>query len=68
LSRTDSGEVVAAGIVRSSWLHDVEKIASIRVDAPGAAAHAHGLARFGAFYFGRLWDVYARRLLPVAPF
>jgi predicted acylesterase/phospholipase RssA len=68
LTRTDSGEVVAAGIVRSSWLHDVEKIASIRVDAPGAAAHAHALARFGAFYFGRLWDVYARRLLPVAPF
>jgi predicted acylesterase/phospholipase RssA len=68
LTRTDGGETVAAGIVRSSWLHDVEKIASIRVDASGVAAHAHALARFGAFYLGRLWDVYARRLLPVAPF
>ena len=72
LTSADGGEsqpaIVAAGIIRSSWLHDVEQIASIRVDAPGAAAHAHALARFGAFYFGRLWDVYARGLLPVAPF
>jgi hypothetical protein len=57
-----------AGIVRSSLLDDIEQMASIRVDAPSATARAHALARFGAFYFGRLWDVYARHLLPVAPF
>jgi hypothetical protein len=49
-------------------LHDIEQVASIRVDAPTVAARAHALTRFGAFYFGRLWDVYARRLLPIAPF
>jgi hypothetical protein len=57
-----------AGIVRSSLLDDIEQMASVRVDAPSATARAHALARFGAFYFGRLWDVYARHLLPVAPF
>ena len=67
LIRSDAG-VIASGIIRSSLLHDMEQVASIRVDAPTVAARAHALARFGAFYFGRLWDVYARRWLPVAPF
>jgi predicted acylesterase/phospholipase RssA len=62
------GSAEGAGIVRSSLLHDIEQMASIRVDAPSATARAHALTRFGAFYFGRLWDVYARHLLPVAPF
>ena len=66
-SQTQPG-IIAAGIVRSSVLHDIEQLASIRVDAPTVAARAHALTRFGVFYFGRLWDVYARRLLPVAPF
>jgi|HubBroStandDraft_6_1064221.scaffolds.fasta_scaffold231866_1 predicted acylesterase/phospholipase RssA len=68
LSRADGGESIAAGIVRSGMIDDIEQLASIRVDAPTVAARAHALTRFGAFYFGRLWDVYARRLLPVAPF
>ena len=74
LSRSGGGEsqtqpgIIAAGIVKSSVLHDIEQLASIRVDAPTVAERAHALTRFGAFYFGRLWDVYARRLLPVAPF
>jgi predicted acylesterase/phospholipase RssA len=59
---------VAVGIIRSSFLGEIEQVASLRVEAPTAAARAHALARFGAFYFGRLWDVYARHLLPVAPF
>ena len=54
--------------IRSSFLGEIEQVGSLRVEAPTAAARAHALARFGAFYFGRLWDVYARHLLPVAPF
>jgi predicted acylesterase/phospholipase RssA len=60
--------LVAAGIIRSSFLGEIEQVASLKVNAPTVAARAHALARFGAFYFGRLWDVYARHLLPVAPF
>jgi hypothetical protein len=59
---------IAAGMVRSGVLQDLEQVASIRVDAPTLALRAHALSRFGAFYFGRLWDVYARHVLPVAPF
>ena len=75
LSRSAGGEtqaqteaIIAAGIVKSSVLHDLEQVASIRVDAPTVGARVHAITRFGAFYFGRLWDVYARHVLPVAPF
>jgi predicted acylesterase/phospholipase RssA len=60
--------IIAAGMVKSGVLQDLEQVASIRVDAPTVALRAHALSRFGAFYFGRLWDVYARHVLPVAPF
>ncbi|HTU46946.1 MAG TPA: patatin-like phospholipase family protein [Bryobacteraceae bacterium] len=64
----DQATAVARGILKSGVLDAIELLASIRVDAPTVAARAHALTRFGAFYFGRLWDVYARHLLPVAPF
>jgi cholesterol oxidase len=67
-NRAQTAETIAAGIVKSSVLHDLEQVASIRVDAPTVGARVHALSRFGAFYFGRLWDVYARHVLPVAPF
>jgi hypothetical protein len=60
--------MIAAGIVKNGVLHDLEQVASIRIDAPTVGARVHALSRFGAFYFGRLWDVYARHVLPVAPF
>jgi predicted acylesterase/phospholipase RssA len=68
VSRGDDESSIAAGAIRSGLLHDIERVASIRVEAPAMATRAHALSRFGAFYFGRLWDVYARHLLPVAPF
>jgi hypothetical protein len=67
-SQTTTAAIIAAGMAKSSVLHDLEQMASIRVDAPTVGARAHALSRFGAFYFGRLWDVYARHILPVAPF
>jgi predicted acylesterase/phospholipase RssA len=68
LTLTAEGEKIAAGTIRSSVVQDIQRLASVRVDAPDIAARAHALSRFGAFYFGRLWDVYTRHLLPVAPF
>jgi hypothetical protein len=65
---TRSAAMIAAGIVKNGVLHDLEQVASIRIDAPTVGARVHALSRFGAFYFGRLWDVYARHVLPVAPF
>jgi hypothetical protein len=66
--KTRSAAMIAAGIVKNGVLHDLEQVASIRIDAPTVGARVHALSRFGAFYFGRLWDVYARHVLPVAPF
>jgi hypothetical protein len=63
----DQAAVIAMGVLKSGVLDAIELLASIHVDAPTVAARGHALTRFGAF-FGRLWDVYARHLLPVAPF
>ena len=59
---------IATGTLKSGVLDAIELLDSIRVNAPTVAARAQALTRFGAFYFGRLWDVYARHVLPVAPF
>ena len=61
------GEVVAAGILRVDMLDFVKLIASFRVEGPTVGDRTGALARFGAFYLGKLWDVYARRLLPYGP-
>lgn len=63
-----TAEVVAAGILRVDMLDFLKLIASFRVEAPTLADRTAALARFGAFYLGKLWDVYARRLLVYGPF
>jgi predicted patatin/cPLA2 family phospholipase len=61
-------EVLAAGVIRVGMLGFVKQLATFRAEGPTAADRAAALARFGTFYLGRLWDVYARRLLSSAPF
>jgi predicted patatin/cPLA2 family phospholipase len=65
---SESGELLGAGIVQIGAWGMLKQLASFRVEAPNVAARAAALARLGEFYFGRLWDVYARHILPVAPF
>ena len=65
---SESGELIAAGIVRIGVWGVLKQLASFRVEAPSIAARAVALKRFGEFYFGHLWDVYARHVLPVSPF
>lgn len=60
--------LVATGIMRVGPVEFLEQFATFRVEGPTIAERTSLLARFGAFYLGRLWDVYARRLLPSAPF
>lgn len=68
-STSDLSEtVLASGVIHGSLISNIEQLASVRVNAPSVATRVHALSRFGAFYFGRLWDVYTRHLLPVAPF
>jgi predicted patatin/cPLA2 family phospholipase len=37
---------------------------SFRVQGPTLAARTSALARFGAFFFGKVWDVYGRQIGP----
>jgi cholesterol oxidase len=68
-STSDLSEtVLASGVIHGSLISNIAQLASVRVNAPSVATRVHALSRFGAFYFGRLWDVYTRHLLPVAPF
>jgi predicted patatin/cPLA2 family phospholipase len=62
------GQSIGRGIARAGALDFLKHLASLRSDAPTLAQKASDVKRFGAFYLGRLWDVYARRVLPVAPF
>lgn len=59
--------VLAAGIIRISMLDFGKQLTTFRTEGPTVADRASALARFGAFFLGRLWDVYARHVLPVGP-
>lgn len=60
-------EVVATGILRGGMIAFLKQLTTFRVEGPTLADRTSALTRFGAFYFGRLWDVYARRLLSSGP-
>ncbi|HEV2860564.1 MAG TPA: patatin-like phospholipase family protein [Pyrinomonadaceae bacterium] len=64
----DAAEVLAAGRLGVGMVGFLKQLTSFRAEGPTAADRASALARFGAFYLGRLWDVYARRLLSSGPF
>jgi len=59
--------VVAAGIIHIHMLDFFEELTTFRVDGPSFAARAEGLTRFGRMFLGKLWDVYARHILPASP-
>jgi predicted acylesterase/phospholipase RssA len=59
----------AAGVLQIHLLDFVQQLTTFRVhraQGPGQAIAA--LTRFGEFFLGRAWDVYARRVLDYAPF
>ena len=64
----ETAEVVAVAILHVSLVAFLKQLATFRVEGPTFADRTSALTRFGAFYFGRLWDVYARRLLSYGPF
>jgi hypothetical protein len=60
--------VLAAGIIRIHMLDFLHQLTTFRVEGPSAAARLSALTRFGKLFFGKLWDVYARSILPSSPF
>lgn len=60
-------EELAAGIAHADPRATLRRLAAMRVDAPTAALRRSSRRRLAALLVGSLWDVYARRLLPVSP-
>lgn len=58
--------VVASGTVSIHPLDFVRQLTTLRVGGP-LKARPVALARFGTLFLGKLWDVYARRVLPWGP-
>lgn len=63
-----AAQVRAAGIIRISMLDFMKQLTTFRTEGPSLADRSSALARFGSFFLGRLWDVYARQVLSAAPF
>jgi len=63
-----STEIVAMGIIRVGTLDLLKQLVTFRAEGLTLADRVSTLTRFGAFYFDRLWDVYARHVMPSAPF
>ena len=63
----ESAETIAAGVLRVGLADFLKQLATFRTEGPTLSDRASALSRFGIFYFGRLWDVYARRLLSYGP-
>lgn len=63
--QTSSDPVFSRGIIHVRLWDFVEQLASFRVhNAPTLVAKKRALSRFGAFFFGELWDTYVRYRLP----
>lgn len=58
--------VVASGTISIHPLDFLRQLTTLRVGGPLTARPA-ALARFGTLFLGKLWDVYARRVLPWGP-
>jgi cholesterol oxidase len=61
-------DVVTTGSLREGMIDFLKRLATLRAEGPTPADCASALTRFGVSYFGRLWEVYARGLLPSGPF
>jgi cholesterol oxidase len=59
--------VVAGGIINIHMLDFLQELTTVRVTGGSASDRLAGLVRFGALFLGKLWDVYASRVLPVSP-
>ncbi len=57
-----------AGVLTLNEWDLLKQLTTFRVEPGGIRTHFAALARFGQFFLGALWDVYAQRVLSYAPF
>jgi hypothetical protein len=63
----EAAAVTAAGVVHVHALDFLQQLTTFRARGESAHDRALALARFGRLFFGKLWDVYGRRVLPYGP-
>jgi cholesterol oxidase len=61
---TPSTQVYGRGVIHVLIWDLVEQVASFRVHNVSPRATWRALSRFGAFFFGELWDTYVKDRLP----
>jgi predicted acylesterase/phospholipase RssA len=62
-----AGEVLAAGVLRLPFADFLRQLTTFRTEGGSVARRAAGLARFGNMFLGKLWDVYATKVLSTGP-
>jgi predicted acylesterase/phospholipase RssA len=65
-AETDA-EVVAAGVLRILPLDFLRQMTTFRTEAPTLGDRIEVIRRFAQLFMGRLWNVYAREVLPWSP-
>jgi cholesterol oxidase len=67
LAEEDEAEVLGAGIISVHLDDFLRQLTTFEVDASSRTERAEVLLRFGRSFMGKLWDVYARRILDYGP-
>jgi predicted acylesterase/phospholipase RssA len=62
-----NAEIVGAGIIQIHLIDFLKQLTTFRAEGPTAAARVSALTRFGIFFLGKLWDVYANQVLLYGP-
>ncbi len=60
-------QVLASGILRIHLLDFMHQLTTFRVTGPTVADRMSAMTSFGELFMGKLWNVYARDVLAVAP-
>jgi cholesterol oxidase len=65
LGKTLQDPMFSRGVIHVRLWDFIEQLASFRIhNAPTVAAKKRALSRFGAFFFGELWDTYVKHQIP----
>jgi predicted acylesterase/phospholipase RssA len=62
-----AAEIHGAGILRIYMMDFLRQLTTFRVEGPTIHDRVAALNRFGLLFLGKLWDVYARRVLEYGP-
>ncbi|MDA2927106.1 alpha/beta hydrolase, partial [Acidobacteria bacterium AH-259-G07] len=61
-------EIYASGILKIYMQDFLKQLTTFRTEGPTLHDRIAALNRFGQFFFGKLWDVYARHFMEYGPF